>query len=419
MIVTSPSLSSSGLILSSLRICLPSTTTLTSAAAGGRLVALLGQLALQLAHLLLDLLRLLHQVAETLHLVRGLRGPGARCTSPSKNSMARSIMGFTSVGARAASGLVAVERRCTSDRSARPNARSSSSRTIGAMLRRVDDRAVQVVHRQHQRAAGEAGEAALLEERAQHALAAVDRGDRRAPARLDVGVEHGVAGRRRLGAGERGGGRCRRRAAAAGATARGADGAGATARGGARATRRAGGARPRPAARAHRASARASAARARRRERRGRRGTRRAAPGAQAAAAARRSGAPASRRSSSSSRAISVATDSAGSSVTICSTAASRCTIGCGESRSGHWHSAAMRTRRSRSAWLQLAALRDQSREVLAARGDQLAAALGVDLHHQHAAEVLGQPFGQVARVHALVERAVQLLQRALRVARA
>src|SRR5262245_51255256 len=101
-------------------------------AAGGGFVAILDQLLLQLAHLLLHLLRRLHHVAEALHhVLRSPPRPARSMTSPSNTSMARSIMGLrlSACAARCAgvTGSPDVQRSAIG----RPNARASSSCTIG------------------------------------------------------------------------------------------------------------------------------------------------------------------------------------------------------------------------------------------------------------------------------------------------
>src|SRR5262245_22564182 len=101
-------------------------------AARGGLVALLGELFLKFAHLLLHLLRRLHHVAEALHhVLRSPPRPARSMTSPSNTSMARSIIGLrlSACAARCAgvTGSPAVQRNSMG----RPNARASSSCTIG------------------------------------------------------------------------------------------------------------------------------------------------------------------------------------------------------------------------------------------------------------------------------------------------
>src|SRR5262249_50451477 len=105
---------------------------LHQSAAGRGLVALLGELFLQLAHLLLHLLRLLHHVAEALqHVPRSPPRPARSMTSPSNTSLARSIIGsqLSALAARRSPGPAAAGAQRSW--SGRPNARASSSCTIG------------------------------------------------------------------------------------------------------------------------------------------------------------------------------------------------------------------------------------------------------------------------------------------------
>jgi hypothetical protein len=69
------------------------------------------------------------------------------------------------------------------------------------------------------------------------------------------------------------------------------------------------------------------------------------------------------------------------------------------------------RSRRSRIALGPAIALRAQPVQLLAARGHEIGA-VGIHLQDQHVADVLAQAFGEVARIEALLERAMERAQR-------